>query len=244
VTASGPPPAPPPFEPFRLELGGGQWLVGDELRGELPCHVFLHGLGSARAGEKSASLAIHAAGRGRACLRFDMRGHGESSGELGRVAVSELIADAVRVLEYTGPATVVGSSLGGLIGAWVAATRPDLVQHLALLAPALGLLPNLTDHHDAHGMMATDDGQCFRIDAHVLDDAQRLDEAALPARLTVPTLLVHGTADDVIPWQVSERFFAAMPSRRKQLWLVPGGDHRLNAVAALIWQRLDELTTP
>lgn len=226
---------------FRINLADGHHIVGDEHHGAGPCYVFLHGLGSVREGEKSASLLAHARSRGQAFLRFDMRGHGESSGRIGGVAISTLIDDVVRILERTGPANIVGSSLGGLVGAHAAARRPDLCARLALLAPAFGLIGNLEHHVDDERRMQTSDGTTFVVDPDVLADARSLDEAGLPARLVAPTLTVHGTADDVIPPFVSEHFHAALVAEHKRLWLVPDGNHRLNTVADEIWRRLDEL---
>ena len=229
------------LQPFRLELGDGEFVVGDELPGSRPAYLFLHGLASVRAGEKSASLFAHAQATRRAAVRYDQRGHGESTGRLGRTLVSDLVHDVVRVLERTGPAIVVGASLGGLLGAHAAAARPDLVRALALLAPALGLMGNLAQRLDPMGRMWTAEGQGFLVEPRVLADAKALDERGLPARLQVPTLIVHGTGDDVIPHRASERFFDAIAHADKELWLVPGGDHRLNTVAAQIWPRIDRL---
>lgn len=226
---------------FRLELGAGEMVVGDHLPGSSPGYLYLHGLGSVRAGEKSASLMRHAATRGRACTRFDFRGHGDSSGTIGQVTIGELIADTVLVLERHGPANVVGSSLGGLVGAFATARRPDLVRGLALIAPALGFLERLDEHVDAQGRMWTSEGFSFPLSPRVAADARALDERALPGQLRVPTLVVHGTADDTVPAADSERFFAAIPAAKKSLWLVPGGDHRLNTFATAIWARFDEL---
>ena len=228
-------------QPFRIDLADDHYIVGDACEGNSPYYVFLHGLGSVRTGEKSESLRQHAQSRGQGFLRFDLRGHGESSGELGQIAVSELIADTIQVLERNGPANLVGSSLGGLVSAHVTATRPDLVHRLALLAPAFELMPHLDQRLDASGRLWTSEGQGFTVEQRVIKDAQKLDEQGLPQRIRVPTLLVHGAADDVIPQTVSEGFFAAMPYEHKQLWLVPEGDHRLNTVANRIWQRIDEL---
>jgi pimeloyl-ACP methyl ester carboxylesterase len=230
-------------QPFRIELADDHHIVGDACEGSGPYYVFLHGLGSARTGEKSESLRAHAEQRGQGFLRFDLRGHGESSGRLGRVAVSELIADTIQVIERIGTCNLVGSSLGGLVSAHVAAARPDLVERLALLAPAFGLMAQLGERLDAEGRLSTNDGVSFEVEPRVLKDAQELDEAGLPARVQVPTLVIHGTADDVIPHIVSERFHAAMPQQNKQLWIVPGGDHRLNTVHAEMWQRIDQLPT-
>lgn len=227
--------------PFRLELGSGHHLAGDELAGTGPCYLFLHGLGSVRSGVKSESLLAHARARGRAFLRVDLRGHGASSDRIGQAKISTILADVARVLEHTGPAVIVGSSLGGLVGAHVAAAHPERVCGLALLAPALGLMNNLAERLDAGGRLWTSDGRAHVVTAEVLADARALDERTLPQRLRTPTLLVHGTADDVIPARASEHFFAAMTHPHKELWLVPGGDHRLAAVADAIWPRLDEL---
>ena len=232
------------MQTFRLPLDDGHHLVGDELEGARPYYLFLHGLGSVRAGEKSATLMEHAARRGHGCLRFDMRGHGESSGQLGRVKLTELVDDAVRILERIGPAFVVGSSLGGLVASHAAAARPDLFRRLALLAPAFGMMPALEQLLDARGCLRTDQGLEFHVAQEVIADAKRHDERALPQRITCPTLVVHGTADDVVPVAVSEHLHAALAAKVRQLWIVADGDHRLSAVAPEIWRRLDDLPLP
>lgn len=228
--------------PFRIELPGCHHLVGDELPGDGPAYVFLHGLGSTRAGEKSESLLRHARARGRGFIRFDMRGHGDSSGALGRVTVTELVEDAVRVLERTGRAVVVGSSLGGLVAAHAAAARPDLIERLALLAPALGLMPRIREQLDEDSVLHMPGGHSFFVEQRVCDNAEALDERSLPREIRAPTLVVHGDADEVIPQQVSAQLFAALGSEAKQLWIVDGGDHRLSDVADDIWRRVDALT--
>ena len=232
--------APQP-EPFTLELGGAGRLRGDLLSGAEPTYLFVHGLGSMRKGEKSDSLLAHAKARGRAFLRVDQRGHGESSGRIGQVTIGELIDDLMLLLDHLGPTVIVGSSLGGLVSAFAAAERPLLVRGLCLLAPALGFIGNLERLLDSEGRMRTNEGLCFEVEPRVIDDARQLDERRLPQRLTIPTFVVHGTSDDVVPWQGSERFVAAIPHARKELWLVPGGDHRLNKYVAEIWTRFDRL---
>lgn len=226
---------------FELQPEPGHRLVGDHAPGAAPGYLFLHGLGSVRAGEKSAALLAHARRQRRALTRFDFRGHGESSGRIGHATIGELIADTGKVLDRFGPAIIVGSSLGGLVAAFVAAARPAQVRGLALLAPALGLVHRLEQWVGGTGMLRTTDGREFPVHERVVQDAHALDEAGLPGRLPMPVLVVHGSADDVIPSRRSERFFAAVPHHHKDLWLVPGGDHRLNREIARILERLDAL---
>lgn len=226
---------------FRLDRPAGNFVVGDELPGRSPTWLWLHGLGSARLGEKSTSLLAHVRARGERFLRIDLRGHGASSGQVGAVPLSHVIDDLVHLLDQAGETIVVGTSLGGLVGAYAAALRPERVRALVLVAPALGLMGNLPALLDRDGCLTTSNGIRFPVMADVLADALRLDERGLPQRVAVPTLLVHGTADEVIPHRASERFFAAIPHPHKQLWLVPGGDHRLAEAAPQIWPRIDAM---
>lgn len=133
---------------FTLDVRPGAHVVGDRLAADAahaaaPGFVYLHGLGSVRDGEKSRSLLSYAAARGRGFTRFDFRGHGESSGHLSDLLLSDVIADGIAVLEEAGRSVLVGSSLGGLVASWVADARPELVQALVLLAPAFGFLHRL-----------------------------------------------------------------------------------------------------
>ena len=233
--------APPQLERFELRPAPGERIVGDRLLGATPNYLFLHGLGSVRAGEKSTALLAHARTRGRGCLRFDFRGHGESTGRIGHATISELIGDTHAILDGNTPAILVGSSLGGLVAAFVAAARPADVVGLVLIAPALGFLPRMERRLHPAGRLRTSQDYAFTVDPRVLADARQLDEELLPTRLPMPVLIAHGTADDTVPPVLSERFFAAIPHPRKELWLVPGGDHRLNQPIAAIWRRMDAL---
>jgi len=230
-----------PSQHFRIEFDPDQHIVGDHQPGESPGYLFLHGLGSVRGGEKSDSLMRHAAQRGASFTRCDFRGHGDSSGTIGHITLGELIDDTIRVLERVGPTTIVGSSLGGLIGAFATSRRPELVVGLALIAPALGFLRGLERAVDDEGRMWMSDGRSFPLNPRVLEDAEKLDERGVPGEITVPTFLAHGDADETVPHSLSQRFFDAIPHGDKELWIVPGGDHRLNTVTDEMWRRLDAL---
>lgn len=233
------------LHPLRLRSADGTTLAGDELPGRSPALVFLHGLGSTRAGDKSASLLGYARRTGRRVVRIDMRGHGASAGRLAALTVSGLVADARAALDHSGPAILVGSSLGGLVAAWTAARHPESVHALVLLAPALGFLRRLaTRPRRGDKVVIASQWVQAELDLTVLEDAVHWDETELPARLTMPTLIVHGRDDQVVPVAESERLFAAMPNPHKALWLVDahdGGDHRLNLAIERVWPMLDRL---
>lgn len=231
----------PPLATTWIEPAPGERFAVDRLAGDAPCYVYLHGFASVRTGEKSNALVRHAHARGRAAMRFDFRGHGDSTGTIGHVTFSELLADAGLVLDAAGPSFLVGTSLGALVAAHLAATRPQEVLGLALIAPAFGWLPGMARRLDDRGHMQTTEGISVRIHERALADAARHDEKNLPARLPMPVFVAHGTADEVVPHVLSERFFAAIPHPRKDLWIVADGDHRLTRDIDAIYGRMERL---
>jgi pimeloyl-ACP methyl ester carboxylesterase len=223
-----------------LEVAPGADVTLDLLpaqRPGMPAYVFLHGLASARVGVKSNALLARAQQQGRGFARFDFRGHGNSEGVLGQVTLSEYIADTVAVLQHVGDSILVGSSLGGLVAAFCASQQSGLVKGLLLLSPALGFLPHLEQRMQVDGRLQTSEGRSYPIAPRVLDDARTLDEIGLPGRLPMPVFVAHGTADDVIPVSLSERFVAAVPHEHKELMLVADGDHRLADPIEQIYDR-------
>lgn len=228
-------------KPFRFAPEPGTTLVGDLLPGGGPPYLFLPGLGSSRQGVKSDSLFAHAAAQGRAALRIDQRGHGESTGTLGTVTFGELVEDAVALLDHLGPVVLAGSSLGGLVAAFASVRRPARVRGLGLIAPAFGFLGRLDRLLDADHRLRTSSGMLVPIAPRVLADARQHDERSLAGELRVPTLVAHGTADEVVPYQASVAFHRALRTAHTELWLVPGACHRLHAATPELWPRLDAL---
>lgn len=67
-------------------------------------------------------------------IRFDTRGHGLSSCPEGPYSMDDLTADTGALIEALGlgPVTLIGLSIGGMIGQNLAARRPELVRALVL----------------------------------------------------------------------------------------------------------------
>lgn len=66
----------------------------------------------------------------------DQRGHGESwDGAEVEVDRSAFVSDSVSLIEHLarGAVVVAGQSMGGLVATYLAASRPDLVNHLVLI---------------------------------------------------------------------------------------------------------------
>ncbi len=113
-----------------------------EERGSGPPVLYVHG-----AGDYSAffvRVATETASRFRSIV-YDRRGFAGSAGSLA-ADVAEHVEDAAALLRQldAAPATIVGSSAGGVVALGLASTYPDLVSGLVLLEPAYQALPALS----------------------------------------------------------------------------------------------------
>ncbi|HWK26849.1 MAG TPA: alpha/beta fold hydrolase [Solirubrobacter sp.] len=95
--------------------------------------VFLHGL----AGSRMTYAWLPDVVAGHEVVRPDLRGHGEAARTPGAYLISDYAQDALEVLRATGPAFVVGHSLGGAAAWCVAQRAPELVLGALLEDPPL-----------------------------------------------------------------------------------------------------------
>lgn len=82
-------------------------------------------------------------------LRYDTRGHGESTSGPGPYSIAQLGGDLVQLLDHLGigRAHLCGLSMGGITAMWVALHHPDRVDRLVLSNTAawIGPASNWTD---------------------------------------------------------------------------------------------------
>lgn len=95
--------------------------------------VFLHGVGG------SGATYAWLPPLGRTMVRLDFRGHGRSQRAPGAYLIVDYVDDAISVLRETGPAAIVGHSLGGVVAWTIAQRHPELVTAVVLEDPPLYL---------------------------------------------------------------------------------------------------------
>ena len=105
-------------EPTFIEVGEGEGRRRIAVRarpGSAPGLFWLGGFNSDMRGTKALALDAWAAEHGRACIRFDYSGHGESGGAFIDGTIGRWLEEAVAVFERfaQGPQVLVGSSMGG-----------------------------------------------------------------------------------------------------------------------------------
>ncbi|MBE7417554.1 MAG: alpha/beta fold hydrolase [Ideonella sp.] len=111
-----------------------------ECTGEGPPLLLIHGLGSST--RDWEHQVPHFARRYRV-ICADMRGHGRSHKPPGPYSIARFAADTAVLLQAlkTGPAHVVGISMGGMIAFQLAVDAPELVRSLAIVNSGPELVP-------------------------------------------------------------------------------------------------------
>ena len=148
--------------------------------------------------------------------RFDYFGHGESSGAFEDGTIGRWAADAITVLEQItqGRQIIVGSSMGGWIMLLMALACPERVAALVGIAAAAdfteemrnaSMTPAQLKDLDTMGYCdipnCYDDQQPYRIRKTLLEEGHNhlLLDKEIP--IDVPVRLIHGIADEDVPWQ-------------------------------------------
>ena len=168
---------------------------------------------------------------GLASLRLSFAGNGASEGRYENSNPSKEVDDLRSVIDSldrwgVGRIAYVGHSMGGAVGVLTAVQEPR-IRALVSLAGMVRVRWFFETHfaHLAPGAPMLAKPECPWSLA-LLDDARRVD-TVLPqaARITVPWLLVHGDADELVPYQDSVDAVAAAGGR-PTLVTMPGIDHR------------------
>ncbi len=226
-----------------------------------PGLVFLPGFRSDMGGNKALFLDDWAAGQGRAFLRFDYTGHGDSSGDFEDGCIGDWLRDAGDALSAltTGPQVLIGSSMGGWIALLLMRAFPERVAGLVGIAAAA----DFTEESIRRRLTAAQrealrrDGRIERPNAYdpgdptpltrrLIEDGARHLVLRAPLRAPCPVRLIHGMDDPDVPWETATRLAAHVEGDDVRAILIRGGDHRLSGDAdlALLAETIHALPDP
>jgi hypothetical protein len=202
------------FIPIDVQTSDGERLRAWWIPHERPLAsvVFFHGNGGNLSLWSPVFAELHR--HGYAVLAWDYRGYGSSTGRPGERGLYR-DADAIvglvreRALDRTGaPLLYWGRSLGTAVAAYAASVQaPDGVVLEAGFPSARALF----------------EGQpLMRLLS--LFSSYRFPTADWMERVQVPALVIHGTADSVIPFRMGERLYGGLRGK-KRFHAIPGGDH-------------------
>ena len=240
-----------------LETPQGRRLAYHKTEGTGPCVVFLGGLKSDMMGTKAVFLEDWAKREGRAFLRFDYSGHGESSGAFTDGCIGDWAEDTLAAVEALteGPILPVGSSMGGWQSLLLVRALPARIAGLVTIAAA----PDFTEDGywasftEAQKKTLAETGQVelpsdymepYVITRRMIEDGRKQLVLRDPLHLPFPTRFLQGTADTAVSVATAVRLLEHAQGPDMQLQLVKDADHRFSddRCLELLIQAVDEVS--
>jgi hypothetical protein len=230
------------YEPVTLHAADGTELFAWFLpaRGQARATVlFLHG--------NAENISTHFAnvawmpGEGFNVLALDYRGYGGSEGSPSLAGAQLDIDAALRALVErpdvdAARVAVFGQSLGGALAIYYVAHSAYRSQICALVVDSAFADYRLIAKEKLAAFPLTWPFQWF---PSIAVDDDYSPERAVGAVSPVPLVLIHGTADEIVPAHHSQRLYERA-QEPKELWQVPGAGHIQAMRDAKVRERLTE----
>lgn len=218
---------------------GSQKIYGKMVRpassSRLPCVILSHS--SSMTHESMKSYSEFFAGQGYAAYAFDFCGGSKKSKSDGdpddmtiftEVSDLEAVLKTMQGLSYIDKNQIYlfGTSQGGLVSALTANDHPSEIKGLILLYPGFSI-PEQVNSFASGGKLSSaissmygQSGQAY------LDTLIGYDAYEHIANFTGPVLIIHGTADFIVPIKYSEKAVATY--QNAQLKVIQGASHGFN----------------
>jgi pimeloyl-ACP methyl ester carboxylesterase len=212
-----------------------------------PGLFWLGGFKSDMQGTKAMALDQWAEAEGRACLRFDYSGHGESGGAFLDGSIGSWLEESLAV--YTrfarGPQVAIGSSMGGWLALLMAQRLAALkdaapMAGMVLIAPAVDFTEELMWRRfpgaikreiEEKGvwMRPSDYGdEPYPITKRLIEEGRRHLLLGGLIETGCPVHILQGVNDPDVPWQHAVELVSRFARDDVVLTLIKDGDHRLS----------------
>jgi len=215
--------------------------------GKNPGLFWLGGFKSDMKRTKAEALDRWADSEGRACVRFDYSGHGESSGAFTDGTISRWLEESVAVyLQFArGPQVLVGSSMGGWLALLLAKAVSERssaasIVGMVLIAPAVDFTEELMwkQFPDAARRQIEQTGVWMRPSAYgeepypitraLIEDGRRHLLLGGLIETRCPVHILQGVEDPDVPWRHAIELVSRFSRDDVVLTLIKDGDHRLS----------------
>jgi putative redox protein len=177
---------------------------------------------------------------GYSVLRFDFAGLGESEGDFRETSLSTDVLDVAAAASWmadqgAAPAGLIGHSMGGA-AAIQAATRLKSVRSVVTMGTSYRvgwrirqlLRPadmDVLEREGETGIVIND--RIYPVTREFMQDLESHSVLNTVSSWTKALLVVHGTADSVVPMADAEKLFE-MARQPKAFWGIPDGGHLLD----------------
>ena len=235
-----------PARTIAVRVREGKSLSANSL-GAGPGLFWLGGFKSDMKGMKAVALDDWAASQGRACVRFDYSGHGESGGDFTAGTIGRWLAESLAVYARCakGPQVLVGSSMGGWLALLMARElrqRKDAppMAGMVLIAPAVDFTEDLmwknfsaaTRHEiEENGFWMRPSQYSedpYPITKELIEDGRKHLLLGGLIETGCPVHILQGVQDPDVPWRHAEALVTRFARDDVVLTLIKDGDHRLS----------------
>jgi pimeloyl-ACP methyl ester carboxylesterase len=211
-----------------------------------PGLFWLGGFKSDMKGNKAEALDRWADAQGRAYVRFDYSGHGESGGDFSEGTIGCWLEESVAVYRQFahGPQVIIGSSMGGWLALLLTQTLRGRgaapIAGMVLIAPAVDFTEELMWKLFPEGIQREIDEKGFWMRPSLYGEGpypitKRLIEEGRQHLLLgglietgCPVHILQGVQDPDVPWQHAHELVTHFARDDIVLTLVKDGDHRLS----------------
>src|ERR1700719_4223543 len=235
-----------------LHIGEGHEGRGIAVRaiaGRSPGLFWLGGYKSDMKGTKAVALDEWAQHAGRACVRFDYSGHGESEGAFTDGTIGRWLADSLAVFDAydRGPQILIGSSMGGWLALLLARelkrrghNGAASIAGMVLIAPAVDFTeelmwkrftPEIKRELEDTGVWARPSQyspEPYLVTRRLIEEGRKHLLLGSLIETGCPVRILQGVEDPDVPWQHAVELTSRLASDDVVLTLVKDGDHRLS----------------
>jgi len=233
---------------LHLEVGSGvaaRQIAVRRQAGRSPGLFWLGGLKSDMRGTKAEALADYTAQSGRAFVRFDYSGHGESGGRFEDGTITRWLEEAAAVFDQhtRGSQVIVGSSMGGwialLMARALAKAGDTRLAGLVLIAPAWDMTEKLmwekmspktraiVETEGVYYAPSNYDAP-YPLTKILIEEGRNHLVADGGIAVNAPVRILQGLRDPDVPWQHALALVDLIASDDVEMTLVKDGDHRLS----------------
>ncbi len=213
-----------------------------------PAVVFFHGFTGTKVEPHRifVKTARELADAGFYALRFDFRGSGDSEGAFSEMTIGGEVSDAIKSIDVLSAMRgvdperigILGLSMGGCVAACVSG-QDARVKSTVMWAPLSDDPPDRREEILARSKHTPTPEEIAQSNPNIVgkafyEELPNISPSALIQQFTGALLVIHGSADDVVPVSHGKRYYERMRERDAPtaLEIIDKGDHTFNTVAS------------
>ena len=231
-----------------LDMPSGHRVAYEKVQGSVdrPTVVYVPGFMKGKDEVMPMHLREYCVKQNYTFVRYDPTCIGDSYDDLNSIEFQDWVENAGNVLEHLGSEEniLIGSSMGAWISLWLGTQRlyQEKIKGMLLIAPAVNFLrifyADIYKKLPEDAQEALDRGEIYRIQDEsgmtplkktFAENSAKFElDFNQPIQIECPIKILHGVADDIIPYTSSLRIMEKVVSKELELIYRKQAEHRLD----------------